>query len=253
MNKALSLSQRSFIACLQAVFLLLLISDPSSAEDRFYEGKKVYKKYCMGCHGEKGDGKGIAAKNLLIKPRDFTLGVFKFKSTRQGSIPTDDDLKKVISSGLQTSSMPNFRLMPDNEKEKVVAYIKSLSERWKKEQPEGKLSEIKVPDFVGTAVSIKKGEELYTAKCQMCHGTKESRLDVRFFLKWNAEECQDITRPADFKYGVIKRGPKVEDIYLSITAGVEGTPMLSFANLLSDNDRWHLTSYVLNFMGKDRR
>lgn len=253
MNRALSLSLRFFVICLQAVFLLFIIADPSGSEDSFSEGKKVYKKYCIGCHGEKGDGKGIAAKNLIIKPRDFTQGVFKFKSTRQGLLPMDDDLKKVISNGLQTSSMPNFRLMPDDEKEKVVAYIKSLSERWKKEQPEGKFSEIRVPDYVGTADSVRKGEELYTARCQMCHGTKESRPNVRFFLKWNAEECLDITRPADFKYGVIKRGPKVEDIYLSITTGVEGTPMLSFANLLSDNDRWHLTSYVLNFMGKDRR
>lgn len=253
MNKALSLSPRFFIVCLLAVFLLMPIANPSSAEDRFSEGKKVYRKYCVGCHGEKGDGKGIAAKNLIIKPRDFTLGVFKFKSTQQGSLPTDNDLKKVISNGLQTSSMPNFRLMPDDEKEKLVAYLKSFTERWKKEQPENKFSEIRVPDFVGTADSVKKGEELYTARCQMCHGTKESRPNVRFFLRWNAGECQDITRPADFKYGLIKRGQKVEDIYISITAGLEGTPMLSFANLLSDNDRWHLTSYILNFMGKDRR
>ena len=253
MNRVLSRSLKFFIACLQAVFLLFLLTDPSSAEDGVSEGKKVYEKYCIGCHGKKGDGNGTAARDLNIKPRNFTLGIFKFKSTPQGSLPTDDDLKKVISSGLPTSSMPNFKLMPDDEKEKVIAYIKSLSDKWKKGKPERRFAEVVVPDFVGTADSVKKGEKLYTEICLVCHGEKGGKPEPTFLLRWNGEESRDLTRPANFNYRVIKRGPKVEDIYLSLTAGVEGTPMLSFADLLSDNDRWHLTSYILNLMGKDRR
>jgi mono/diheme cytochrome c family protein len=243
---------RFFITCLQVVFLLFLLTGHSNSEDRFSEGKKVYKKYCIGCHGEKGDGKGIAARNLIIKPRDFTQGVFKFKSTPQGSLPTDDDLKRVISRGLPTSSMPNIRLMPDDEKEKVIAYIKSLSDKWKKEQPGKRFADVVVPDFVGTADSAKKGEKLYSERCQRCHGAKGDGPDPTFFLRWDAKEY-DLTRPANFNYVVIKRGHKIEDIYMSITTGVEGTPMLSFANLLNEDDRWHLTSYILNIMGKNRR
>ncbi|MBF0474041.1 MAG: cytochrome C, partial [Nitrospirae bacterium] len=55
------------------------------------------------------------------------------------------------------------------------------------------------------------------------------------------------------RYKTIKRGARVEDIYLSITIGVDGTPMPSFNETLSENDRWNLTSYVLSVMGKERR
>jgi len=35
-------------------------------------GKDVYMKYCMLCHGEKGDGKGPSGASLPIPPADFT-------------------------------------------------------------------------------------------------------------------------------------------------------------------------------------
>jgi len=35
-------------------------------------GRKVYKMYCKKCHGKKGNGKGLMAKDLDPKPRDFT-------------------------------------------------------------------------------------------------------------------------------------------------------------------------------------
>ena len=36
------------------------------------EGGRVYKQYCKKCHGTKGDGQGLMAKDLNPKPRDFT-------------------------------------------------------------------------------------------------------------------------------------------------------------------------------------
>lgn len=254
MNRASSLSLWVLGVCLQAAFTLLFaLTHPVSGEDRFSKGKNVYEKYCIGCHGEKGDGNGMAARDLIIKPRNFTLGLFKFKSTPSGSLPADSDLKNVINNGMPTSSMPNFRLVPDDEKDQVIAYIKGFSERWKKEQPGRKVSEVVVPDFVGSADSVKKGEEIYTERCQRCHGEKGKGPAPTFFLKWDREECEDLTRPVNFNYGVIKRGTRVEDIYQSITTGVEGTPMLSYATLLGESERWHLVSYILNIMGKDRR
>jgi mono/diheme cytochrome c family protein len=107
------------------------------------------------------------------------------------------------------------------------------------------------PDFVGTTASVGQGEKLYAARCLMCHGTKKEQPDVVFSLQWQgAEACSDIIRPAVFSYGIIKRGPRVEDIYMSVTAGVGGSPMLAWGELLSEQDRWHLTSYILDDMGK---
>ena len=35
-------------------------------------GKLIYKQYCQKCHGKRGNGQGTMAKDLEIKPRDFT-------------------------------------------------------------------------------------------------------------------------------------------------------------------------------------
>jgi len=64
------------------------------------QGKLVYDKYCVLCHGEKGDGKGHFAEATTPVPRDFRQGTFKWRTTPSGSLPTDADLEKVLITGL---------------------------------------------------------------------------------------------------------------------------------------------------------
>jgi hypothetical protein len=59
-------------------------------------GKVVYERKCMLCHGEKGDGKGPAAEELSPAPRDFVSGVYKIRTTAN-KIPSDEDLFKIIT------------------------------------------------------------------------------------------------------------------------------------------------------------
>src|SRR5712692_1496954 len=63
-------------------------------------GRQVFERYCMQCHGDRGDGAGEVARWSQPKPRDFRQGVFKFSSTPYGSLPTTDDLDRVIEDGL---------------------------------------------------------------------------------------------------------------------------------------------------------
>src|ERR1700751_81824 len=65
-----------------------------------------YRRYSVCCHGELGDGNGENAQWLDPKPRNFTLGIFKCRSTQTGTLPTDDDLFNTIGRGLDTSNMP---------------------------------------------------------------------------------------------------------------------------------------------------
>ena len=44
-------------------------------------GVRVYAQRCAVCHGPDGRGNGPAAPSLIPRPRDFTLWLFKFKST----------------------------------------------------------------------------------------------------------------------------------------------------------------------------
>lgn len=244
-----------FVSLRVLIIITIISVFPLTAysQDNVAEGKIIYEKYCIGCHGVKHDGKGTVAADLVIKPRDLTLGIFKFKSTELGSVPTDDDLKRTITHGLPPSSMPAFQFMPDAEKDALVVYIKTLSPKWKDKNTSIQYMRPNVPDFVGTPASIEAGKNLYAHNCAMCHGKDGIRLNVVFYLQRKGDKTpSDLTRPADFTYKTIKRGPKVDDIYLSITAGIEGTPMLSFSETLNDTDRWHLTSYVLSIMGKVR-
>ncbi len=215
------------------------------------DGQQVFQLHCIGCHGVKGDGKGEVADGFVVKPRDFTLGKFKFSTTARNTLPTDEDLKNTISNGLATSAMPNYRLLDDASKDALIAYIKTFSPRWTTEEAKQKWQPASSPGFVGTPASVGKGEKLFAARCLMCHGTKKQQPDVVFSLQWQgAEACNDVIRPAIFSYGSIKRGQKVEDIRMSITAGVGGTPMLAWGEMLSEQDRWDLTSYILADMGK---
>src|SRR5262252_10814802 len=58
-------------------------------------GRRVFAKRCAVCHGPDGRGNGPAAPSMIPRPRDFTQGLFKYKSTLRGEPPTGDDLRRV--------------------------------------------------------------------------------------------------------------------------------------------------------------
>ena len=70
------------------------------------DGAADYRRYCVGCHGEHGDGQGESFPWVDPKPRDFQLAIFKCRSTPTGTLPTDQDLFDTIARGLDRSNMP---------------------------------------------------------------------------------------------------------------------------------------------------
>ena len=69
-------------------------------------GKKLYVKNCSQCHGENGDGEGYASPHLRPRPRNFTTGKFKVRTTPTGALPTHQDLVNIIRRGMPYTSMP---------------------------------------------------------------------------------------------------------------------------------------------------
>src|SRR2546422_9317059 len=88
-------------------------------------GRRVYAQRCAMCHGPDGRGNGPAAPSLIPRPRDFTLGQFKYKSTAAGQPPTEADLMHVVANGLAASAMPYWRDILD--KPFATTCIKSAS------------------------------------------------------------------------------------------------------------------------------
>jgi cytochrome c oxidase cbb3-type subunit 2 len=82
---------------------VLAQSDTKPSEADIAAGKQLYEERCLHCHGEAGDGQGVAAEVVYPKPRDFTLGVYKFRTrhqTEQGNkLAADEDIFRSISEG----------------------------------------------------------------------------------------------------------------------------------------------------------
>ena len=203
----------------------------------------MYGARCVGCHGPKGDGNGPAATFLFPRPRDFTLGVFKFRTTPSGSLPTDSDLFRTVTRGVRWTAMPTWHELPAEERLAAVTYIKTFSSRWKDEKPEP-------PAAIGdppkaTSALMERGKSLYqSAKCFQCHGQEgqgdgESASDLSDDLKFPI-------RPTDFTRGQLKGGSTARDVYRAMTLGLDGTPMPSFGDALSDEERWAIAYYILS-------
>jgi len=206
-------------------------------------GRAVYETRCVGCHGAKGDGNGPAATFLSPRPRDFTSGVFKFRTTPSGSLPTDGDLYRSVTRGIRWTAMPTWHELPGDERLAVITFIKTFSSRWKDEKPEPPVMIGKPPK--ATPVLVARGRDLYqTNKCFQCHGESgrgdgESAPELRDDLKFPI-------RPTDFTRGQFKGGSTAHDIYRTMTLGLDGTPMPSFADAMSDEERWAVSYYVLS-------
>jgi cytochrome c oxidase cbb3-type subunit 2 len=214
------------------------------SEDLLERGKAVYEQRCIGCHGPKGDGNGVAATFLFPRPRDFTVGVFKFRTTPSGSLPTDGDLFRTVTRGVRWTAMPPWHELPDKDRLAVITYVKTFSERWNEETPEPPLLIGRPP--APTPELLARGKELYRqAKCWECHGD-EGRGDGP-----SAGELQDAfdlpIRPADFTKGQFKGGSSLIDIFRTMTLGLDGTPMPSYADSMTEEQRWAISYYVLSF------
>jgi cytochrome c oxidase cbb3-type subunit 2 len=206
-------------------------------------GREVYQNHCAGCHGERGDGAGPAATFLSPLPRDFTAGVFKFRTTPSGALPTDADLFRTITRGVRWTAMPTWHEVNDKERLAVVAYLKTLSRRWREDRPEPPVTIGPPPP--ATPALLAQGQALYArAKCAECHGER-GRGDGPSAPTLKDDFDRPI-RPTDFTRGQFKGGSSVADLFRTMTTGLDGTPMPSFADSMTDDERWAISYHVLS-------
>jgi mono/diheme cytochrome c family protein len=204
------------------------------------QGQALYHARCIACHGEKGDGRGVLAAKLTPPPTDFTRGVFKLRSTPSGSLPSDADLFRTLTRGMHGTAMQPWRRLDERERWALVGQLESFSPRFRQEprpQP------IAVPIAPREIKDLRdQGEILYIRYgCGRCHGdTGEGNGPAQEAFR------RDPTRKVqirNFTRGRFIRGAEMEDLYLTLKVGIEGTPMIPYTNL-KDDELWALAAYV---------
>ena len=225
---------------------------PRSSEWIAY-GKEVYQRRCLGCHGESGDGNGPAATFMYKqRPRNFAAAVFKFRLTKE-PLPTDGDLLRTITRGVRGTAMPAWHELHIIDRLAVIQYIKyelavdrsdpAKPYAYFKEEPPGPPLYIGRPPVPSEQMLTRAKNVWQSAKCWECHGqTGKGDGEKAPGLK---DDLGFPSPPADLTAGQFKSGPTVEDIFRTMTTGLSGTPMPSYRDPLSEEDRWALSYYVL--------
>ena len=215
-------------------------------------GKAVYHEACAPCHGDNGDGNGPVSVSLRTKPRDFKRGVFKFRSTASGELPTNYDLFRIVNSGIYHTAMPSFQQMSISDQYSVVEYIKTLSPLFS-DSSQYPLDTVDVTTPVPyTYDSIERGREVYLEMhCWSCHGiTGEGNgpsAPTTTDDRGQHIQPTNLTQAWDLEVG---RTP--EKIFLIFSTGLNGTPMPSYSQTLTDHQRWDLANYVYSLSHIDR-
>jgi cytochrome c oxidase cbb3-type subunit 2 len=205
-------------------------------------GKVLYQRYCVGCHGVHGDGNGENAQWMDPKPRDFVAATFKCRSTTTGNLPLSEDLFHTLERGIVNSYMPSWNPLTKQQRADLVAYVETFSPRWKEEPPVAALViPAETPD---TPESRQRGKALFQkVECWKCHG-QLGRGDGPSASTLTDSKDRPIV-PYDFSVGTrFKCGVTNQDVYRIFMTGVDGTPMPSFADVIKPDEAWDLVHYL---------
>ncbi len=226
------------------------IPDDLPEVDAMKRGQDLYRKQCTPCHGIAGDGKGFLAAGFDVKPRDFRQGLYKFRSTKSGELPTIEDIKHVIRVGVPSTTMPAWNQFLSTQQiddlaKYLIVFSESFGEAWKNHKSPDQLQVPVVPPGLSSLVS--RGKATFElAQCSKCHGETghgdgPSAVDLKD--NWDQPiQPTDLTYKWQFKNGY---GP--EDIYRTFNGGLNGTPMPSYLDAFpAEQDRWALVAYILS-------
>ena len=185
-------------------------------------GKPLYRRYCIGCHGPNGDGMGENGVYLDPRPRDFTAGTFKCRSTLPGTLPVDNDLLTTIGRGIYASGMPPWRALTE-------------------QQP------------ANDQESISRGNQIYQRmESWKCHGKEGRGNGPSSPTPTDSKERPiipyDFTRESRFNSGQTNA-----DLYRIFMTGLDGTPMSSYMDQLKPLEAWDLVHYLRTLRAKVKK
>jgi mono/diheme cytochrome c family protein len=235
---------------------------PEPSADMIEAGKRVYFTKCVWCHGVDGAGDGPGADRLWPRPRNFNQGTFKIRHTASGELPLFDakkpvpgqnDLFETVTHGLPGSAMPSWEgILTEEQRLQVLSFVttqlvkdRKFTDKQSESQTVLQLSDLK--PIAASEESLKKGAELIVEKkCVECHGADGRGDGNAFNLK---DDWGFSIQPANWHKCWNFRGSRqdpynVTNIFRTFSTGVNGTPMPSFADNTTVEERWHIANFV---------
>jgi mono/diheme cytochrome c family protein len=214
--------------------------------DVLEQGKAIFIRECMVCHGDAGRGQGPYRAELQPGPPDFGDGSY-------GDY-TDADYFWRISEGVPWSAMPAWRLQySEEDRWKVVHYIRTMFTQTEDPPPPPPDEEdFTYPDFYKTSarfpedVSYERGKVVFLTNCAHCHGLAGDGRG------WDGAYLNP--PPADFREMAGKpMMPEAQGEHLAkVTFGIQDTAMPSWGEFLPESRRWDTITYLMAtfMMGK---
>ncbi|MBP0121026.1 MAG: c-type cytochrome [Nitrospira sp.] len=235
---------------------------PEPAAEMIEAGKRVYFTKCVWCHGVDGAGDGPSADRLWPRPRNFNQGTFKIRRTASGELPLFDakkptpgqnDLFETLTHGLPGSAMPSWEgILTEEQRLQVLSFVttqlvkdRKFTDKQSEAQTVLQLDDLK--PIPATAESVAEGALLVKEKkCVECHGTEGRGDGNAFNLK---DDWGFSIQPANWHKCWNFRGSRqdpynVKNIFRTFSTGVNGTPMPSFADNSTVQERWHIANFV---------
>ncbi|NOS79949.1 MAG: c-type cytochrome, partial [Nitrospira sp.] len=235
---------------------------PEPSADMIEAGKRVYFTKCVWCHGVDGAGDGPGADRLWPRPRNFNQGTFKIRHTASGELPLFDakkpvpgqnDLFETVTHGLPGSAMPSWEgILTEEQRLQVLSFVttqlvkdRKFTDKQSESQTILQLNDLK--PIPASEESLKKGAELIVEKkCIECHGVEGRGDGNAFNLK---DDWGFSIQPANWHKCWNFRGSRqdpynVKNIFRTFSTGVNGTPMPSFADNSTVEERWHIANFV---------
>jgi cbb3-type cytochrome c oxidase subunit II len=218
------------------------------------EGKAIFIRECMVCHGDAGRGNGLFAEGLQPPPPDFSDGSY---GTLANPSYTDSDYFWRISEGLPWSAMPSWKLRySDEDRWKVVYYIRVnftqteprpettadqvypdiyLIQTMPTNASEAEVIEGALPQVIPLAPSFERGKLIYLQNCAHCHGLSGQGDG------WDGLYLD--VKPAKFTDPNM-RGMSDGDYYARLAFGIQNSAMPSWGEWIPENERWDAIKFI---------
>jgi len=238
-------------------------SEPAAVSDS--EVVQLYQRHCAACHGERGDGRGPAARYVFPKPRNFRAGTFKLVSTVNG-VASQEDLMGVLLRGVPGSAMQSWKSFSEAERLGLVRLVSQFAADGVRQTLLSQLDEVdpsaealqrivrqrlrpgpllpvpEPPELDGDAqrAALQAGRRLYLKQnCQACRGDDGRGVLTLDLVDDNGWQVWS----RDLVYDPMKGGDDFAALFRRVFLGMPGSPMPGSPNL-SDRETTDLVRYV---------